>query len=102
MVEKISMNEIKKELTVLRDYETLKNSDNIENLPEIKTLYKKYCEAMHSAGIIIYLKFYLLFICNASVDYIIFYFGWTKENINKMEKAIYEHLYNILNVKAGV
>lgn len=99
MVEKISMDEIKKELSILRNYETLKNSDNNGNLPEITNLYKKYCESMHSAGIIIYLKFYLLFICNASRNYIVIYFGWSENSINQMEKAIYNHLYKVFNEK---
>ena len=101
MSEKISLNEIKKELEILKNYENVRDSENKEGLVELKKLFKKYCDAMHSAGLQNYMRFYLLFICSASKRYVMKFFDWSEEFVESAEKSIYEHLYNEFNKIAG-
>ena len=99
MIEKVSMDDIKKDLTILKDYEKIRESSDKIKSSEVKKIYTRYCDAMHSAGLLMYLKFYLLFICSLSKSYIASYFHWPENYITLSEKEIYNHVYVELNKK---
>ena len=101
MAIKVTMDEIKEELSLLKNYEKVRDLDDKAEVKKITIIYKKYCDAMHSAGLQNYMRFYLLFICSASRSYVKRVFDWNDEMVVDAEKTIYEHLYNEFNKKAG-